>query len=338
MTAIERGPARGRRWKSVATLAACLGLLVGCAQSGTQAGPGDHTELKCAISSPRDSGDYQAVDAFSKSLAEKSAGKLTVKIYPDSQLGDYESVIQQIKAGTIDCLYESIGTLATGSEVAGIEAVPYLYRDANQFFTVWNGDIGNRLLTQVEKDTGIRFVGPAFRGFRQLATQAPVRDLNDLQGLKLRVPAIPAYVNAFTALGASPTPLPFSETYAALQQHVVTGVEQSLIGINSQKFYEVAANIAMTSHMAETMGFMFNAGRLDKFDANLQQAIRDAANDSATFYRSYTEKTETQILDDLSRKGVVVTRPDLAPFRAKVANFDPGAALQPYVGQIRALP
>jgi tripartite ATP-independent transporter DctP family solute receptor len=334
----RRKPVPGRRWRKLApAIVSALLLASGCAQVESGGTASGKTELKCAISSPRDSGDYRAVETFAKTLAQKSHDRLTVKVYPDSQLGDYASVIQQIKAGTIDCLYESIGTLATGSEVAGIEAVPYLYRDVDEFSAVWSGEIGKRLLDQVAKDTGIRFVGPAFRGFRQLATQAPLDNIDGLQGLKLRVPAIPAYVNAFEALGASPTPLPFSETYGALQQHVVTGVENSLIGINSQKFFEVAKHIAITDHMAETMGFMFNGSRLDQMDQSLQTAINHAAADSANFYRSYTQKTESEILAELTRAGVTITRPDLAPFRARVATYDPGAQLRPYVDSIRAL-
>lgn len=327
------------KWWRVLPVAACMALAAGCASaSEISSSAGENVELKCAISSSRESGDYAAADAFATALAEKSDGKLSVKIYPDSQLGDYESVIQQIKAGSIDCLYESIGTLATGSEVAGIEAVPYLYRDVDQFFEVWTGEIGERLLGQVETDTGIRFVGPAFRGFRQLATTSPVNSVGDLEGLKLRVPAIPAYVAAWEALGASPTPVPFSETYTALQQGVVAGVENSLIGIESQKFYEVANCIAITDHMAETMGFMFNADRLDQMDPELQTAIDDAAAASADFYRTYTDETEGSIRSELEQAGVTFTTPDLAPFRAKVANYDPGAQLQVYVDQIRALP
>lgn len=325
-----------RRWKALVTGAVCAIAVSGCADTGggdTAAG----TELKCAVSSTRESGDYAAAEAFAEALAEKTDNTLSVRIYPDSQLGDYESVIQQIKAGTIDCLYESIGTLATESEVAGIEATPYLYRSTDQFFEVWNGDIGADLIEQVEQDTGIRLIGPAFRGFRQVAAQSPINTIEDLGGLKLRVPAIPAYVDAWTALGASPTPLPFSETYSALQQGVVTGVENSLIGISSQKFFEVAPDISITDHMAETMGFMFNADRVDQLDESVQTAIDEAAADSAQFYRSYTEENEDQIIEDLTAAGATFTRPDLAPFAARVADFDPGDALRPYVEAIRAL-
>ena len=179
----RRKPVPGRRWRKLApAIVSALLLASGCAQVESGGPASGKTELKCAISSPRDSGDYQAVETFAKTLAQKSNDRLTVKVYPDSQLGDYASVIQQIKAGTIDCLYESIGTLATGSEVAGIEAVPYLYRDVDEFSAVWSGEIGKRLLDQVADDTGIRFVGPAFRGFRQLATQAPLDNIDGLQG------------------------------------------------------------------------------------------------------------------------------------------------------------
>lgn len=316
-------------------ITAVLAVTAGCAN--TETGSSGSGTLQCSTSSPLHGGDYQAVEVFSKALEEKTDGKYKVKIYPDSQLGDYESVIPQIKAGSIDCLYESIGTLATDSAVAGIEAVPYLYRDTDQFFNVWDGDIGKDLLDQVASDTGIQLIGPAFRGFRQLATKEPVNSVDDLAGLKLRVPPIPGYVSAWKALGASPTPVPFAETYSALQQGVVVGVENSLIGLNDQKFPEVASNIAITEHMAETMGFMFNAEWMKGLDDADRKAFEEAAAESADWYRDYTEKTEAELVDQFEGDGVKVTHPDLAPLRNRVSSFDPGAELKEYVEQIRAL-
>lgn len=324
------------RFRPMTALACAVLVPIAACGSPDQDTAGTST-IRCSTSSPVDGGDYLAVKTFADAVDAKTDGKVEVKIFPDSQLGDYESVLQQIRAGSVDCLYESIGTLGTISPLASIEAVPYLYPDVEAFFEVWDGDIGAQILSDVEEATELHLEGPAFRGFRQLAVNESVQTASDLDGLKLRVPAIPAYVDAFKALGAQPTPLPFPETYAAIQQGIVVGVENSLTGIRDQKFNEVTDNLVLTNHMAETMAFVFQSAAFKDYDEDTKTAIQEAAADSAKWYRKYTEENESKILEDFADKGMKIVEPDLDEFRNLVRDYDPGPDLRPYVEQIREL-
>lgn len=329
------------RCTALAVGALFIGSIAGCSGSakpaGGTGGAAQSTTIRCSTSSPVGGGDYQAVEVFAKAVEAKTNGQVRVKIFPDSQLGDYESALQQIRAGSLACLYESMGTLGTFSPIASLEAVPYLYPDVDGFAKVWDGDIGASIFADVEKSTGFHLEGPAFRGFRQLAVNKPVNQIGDLKGLKLRVPGIPAYVNGWKALGANPTPLPFPETFAALQQKIVDGVENPLSSIRDQKFNEVTKYLVMTNHMAETMAFVFQSQAFAGYDKATQAAIHEAAAESATWYRKYTADTESKIKSDFASHGTTVIEPDLTGFRDSVRGYDPGPELRPYVAKIRQL-
>ncbi|MEP1947473.1 MAG: TRAP transporter substrate-binding protein [Sulfitobacter dubius] len=284
-----------------------------------------------------DSADYLAIEAFKNSVEERSDGRIAVQIFPNSQLGTYQEMLEQIKAGSLTGMYESLGIIGTWHPVAGLEAVPYLYRDVDHFFAVWNGQTGADILADVAENSGFHVVGPAFRGFRQMALNEPVETVEDLVGIKFRAPAIPAYMAAFQALGGSPTPIAFEEVYTAVQQDIVDGLENPIVTIADHRFYEVTKYLVMTNHMAETMGFIFSEEWFAKLPADLQEDVSQASIDSAVWYREYTAENEGRTIERLQSEGMTVIVPDLSGFMEKAAAFDPGLELQEWVRQIRAV-
>jgi tripartite ATP-independent transporter DctP family solute receptor len=282
--------------------------------------------------------DTQAVEAFKKAIEAQTGGDVEVQIFPGSQLGSIDEMLEQVRDGTLQCMYESLGDLGSYSPAANIEGVAYLYRDEDHFFRVWRGPAGKKILDTVAQQSGIRLVGPAFRGFREFLTKRPINKLADLQGMKIRAPGIPAYIESIRSLGASPTSLPYESTYSALQQGVVDGMEQTLIGIKDQRFYEVAKNLAMTNHIAETMGFMCSDKWYQGMDPKARAAFDTAATASADWYRKYADTSSRTLVQQLKDAGVNVTTPNLDEFAkraAENAHYDP--KLQPYVEVIRSV-
>jgi tripartite ATP-independent transporter DctP family solute receptor len=282
--------------------------------------------------------DTQAVETFKKAIEAQTGGEVKVQIFPGSQLGSVDEMLEQVRGGTLQCMYESLGDLGSYSPAANIEGVAYLYRDEDQFFRVWRGPAGKEILDTVAQQSGIRLVGPAFRGFREFLTKRPIDKLADLQGMKIRAPGIPAYIESIRSLGASPTSLPYESTYSALQQGVVNGMEQTLIGIKDQRFYEVAKNLAMTNHIAETMGFMCGDKWYQGLNPKTRDAFDTAATSSADWYRKYTDTSTRTLVQQLKDAGVRVTTPNLDEFSkraAQNAHYDP--KLQPYVDAIRSV-
>ncbi len=281
--------------------------------------------------------DTKAMQVFSEKLTERLGKDVNVELFPNSHLGTVDEMVEQVKGGVLECMYESVGVLGSFHQAANIEGVAYVYHDVDHFFRIWRGAVGQEVLDSIADEAGFRVVGPAFHGFRQMLTNKPIEKAEDLDGMKIRAPGIPAYIESIRAMGANPATVAFEEVYAALQSHVVDGVEQPLTAIKDKRFHEVVKNLALTNHMAETMGFMCNADWFAGLDDATRAAIEGAATDSADWYRTYTEESQAALLKELEAEGAVVTRPDTAVFieRTGSANYD--AALQPIIEKFRAV-
>ena len=323
----------------VVVCAAILALTAcGGGTAGTQGSGGTSVTLRCSVTNPVGSEDMGAATAFKDKVEAETNGRVKLQLYPNSTLGDYASVLRQIHEGTLGCLYESLGVLGTYTPIAGIEAVPYLYKSEDAFVNVWNSPVGTKILSDVESSTGFKALGPAgFRGFRETALKQPVHTVDDLRGMKIRVPAIPAYVDAWKALGANPTPIAYTETYTAIQQGVVVGVENPLSVLEAGKFYEVTKYLIMTNHMAEPMVMIMQAKYFNSLDKGTQKAFQDAAVAMAEWSKNYTDTQNDATLKLLQSQGMTVIYPDLPSFLAKVANYKVDPALQPYVDQVKAM-
>jgi len=281
--------------------------------------------------------DTTAMKVFSEKLKGRLGDAVSVELFPNSHLGTVDEMVEQVKGNVLECMYESVGVLGSFHPAANIEGVAYIYHDEDHFFRIWRSPVGEAVLDDIAKEAGIRVVGPAFHGFRQMLTNKPIEKVEDLASLKVRAPGIPAYIESIRALGANPATVAFEEVYAALQSHVVDGVEQPLTAIKDKRFYEVVKNLAVTNHMAETMGFMCNADWFNGLDEATRKAIVDSANESADWYKTYTDESQAALLKELEDAGVKVTRPDLAPFIAKTSEAEYDAALLPVIEKFRSV-
>jgi len=281
--------------------------------------------------------DTKAMQVFSEKLKERLGSGVEVELFPNSHLGTVDEMVEQVKGGVLECMYESVGVLGSFHPAANIEGVAYVYHDVDHFFRIWRGPVGKEILDSIADEAGFRVVGPAFHGFRQMLTNKPIEKAEDLDGLKIRAPGIPAYIESIRAMGANPATVAFEEVYSALQSHVVDGVEQPLTAIKDKRFHEVVKNLALTNHMAETMGFMCNADWFAGLDDATRAAIEASAVDSADWYRTYTDESQASLLAELEAEGAVVTRPDIAAFIERAASANYGAELQPVIEKVRAV-
>ena len=281
--------------------------------------------------------DTKVIELIKGQLETSLGQDVKVDLFPASQLGTWSEMVEQVKGGVLECLYESVGDLGDYTQAANIEGVAYLYRDEDHFFRIWRGPVGKEILDMVADKAGIRVLGPGFRGFRQFLMKNAVDSLADLQGRKVRVPGIPAYVTSIQALGVNPTSIAFEEAYAALQQGVVDGMEQPLVAIRDHRFYEVAKHLVITNHMAETMGLMCSDAWYKGLDEKTRTALSQAADAGADWYRRYTAENSEKIIAELKAQGVRVHMPKLDEFaqRAATATFDP--ELQVFINKIRAV-
>jgi len=281
--------------------------------------------------------DTKAMELFKEKLETALGSNVSIELFPNSHLGTVDEMVEQVKGGVLECMYESVGVLGSFHPAANIEGVAYVYHDVDHFFRIWRSDVGREILDSIASEAGFRVLGPAFHGFRQVLVNRPIEKVEDLAGVKLRAPGIPAYIESIRALGANPATVAFEEVYSALQSNVVDGVEQPLTAIKDKRFHEVVKHLVLTNHMAETMGFMCNADWFAGLDEQTRSAMEKAATESADWYRTYTDETQAALLDELVAEGVTVHRPDLAPFIAKAAEAKYDPALKPVIDKVRSV-
>jgi TRAP-type transport system periplasmic protein len=142
--------------------------------------------------------------------------------------------------------------------------------------------------------------------------------MDDFKGLKLRVPQIPLYVQMAQAFGATPTPVALPEVYTALQSRIVDGLEGTPTSLYTQKYHEVAKNLARTDHIFFVAYIAMNGPLLAKLSADKQEAIRAAGREASAYNLEIAKPAVEEDFARLVAGGVKVTKPDRAPFRAAV--------------------
>ena len=188
-------------------------------------------------------------DAFIAKLEELSGGEFTGTQAPAGQLGGERDMIEGLQIGSLDVVITSTGPL--GNFVPEVYALdlPFLFRDYDHARAVLDGEIGQELLAKIDEN---QLVGLAWseNGFRHVTnSQRPVRTPADLEGLKLRTMENKVHMEAFSEMGAAPTPMAFPELFTALQQGVVDGQENPITVITASKFWEVQGHVSLTGHV-----------------------------------------------------------------------------------------
>ncbi len=312
-------------WATAIVLTCCLPARAG-------------TEIRMGLTDPAGSTVYRAIDeVFKRRVEELTNGQVTVTLFPNSQLGTYKEELEQIHGGALTALYESIGTIGPWDPIAGIESVPYLYRDEADFFRKWRSSAGQELLDQLAKDSGFRLVGPAFRGFRVMSVNHKVERVEDVAGMKLRVPAIKIYMDTWKAFGANPTPIAFEEVFTTIQQGVVAGQENPVTVIYDNHLDEVCKYLILTNHAAETVGVIFNEGWWRKLTPEDRKSIETAAAETSDWLRTFTRENESRQIDRLRAKGMTVINPDISGFVARGKNVSLDPKLAEWVERLRAV-
>lgn len=240
-----------------------------------------------------------AAETFGEKIKELSNGKIKTKIFPSGQLGDTKQMLEGLKIGTIDIHLDDPGVLAAYGKSAFLPWVPFLYRDQEHFFDVWSSPLGDEILKNIETETGYKQFGMLYRGARNISSIKPIHNMEELKGLKIRVPNSPIMIDGFQSLGASPTPMAFTEVFGALQRKVIDAQENPVDLIVSSSLYQVSSNIIMTQHVFGSFYFQMWADRFDQLKDEEKQAILKAAQYTSKLYNERITSIEQKALTTL---------------------------------------
>lgn len=256
---------------------------------------------------------HQAAEKFKEEVEANSDGRIEVRLYPSEQLGSEMDVINSIQLGTADMTITG-ESLQNWAPKAAMMAVPYAFRDSEHLHAAVNGEIGAEIEEQITERTNLVPLAWFERGPRELTSNRPIRTPDDLDGLRLRVPNVPLFVDTWQAMGARPTPMAFSEVFTALQQNTLEGQENPLSLIESASFNEVQDYVNMTGHVRSWIYVVIGRNQLEKMPDDLQQVVRDAAQTMQAFEADLFIEDQARLEKSLQERGMEFIEVDLNAF------------------------
>jgi len=254
---------------------------------------------------------------FAELVKEKSGGTVEVDVFASSTLGNDRDLIEGMQLGSVDFALVA-GVLSNFHEPFSILEVPYLFRDQEHLEKVLYGEVGDKLKADLLSDASIRGLEFWVRGPRQLTTNKKVEKVDDLKGVKIRVPEIPASIEAWSAMGASPMPMAFGEVYSSLQTGVINSQENPLAFISSNKMQEVQDYLVMTNHVYGYVLLAMSDITYSKLSENQRKAVEEAAKEATQFENALVAEQEEKLLKSLQEEGMELIEVDTAAFAAKV--------------------
>ena len=249
-------------------------------------------------------------------IAKATDGRVELRVFPSSQLGSDTDTLSQLRSGAVEFFSLSGLILSTLVPAASINGVGFAFSSYDQVWGAMDGKLGAYVRSEIAKRGLLAMDRIWDNGFRQTTTSTkPIRSPDDLRGMKLRVPVSPLWTSMFSALGAAPASINFSETYSALQTKIVDGQENPLAVIDTAKLYEVQKFCSMTNHMWDGYWFLANAKMFGRLPADAQEVVARELNRSALEERADVAALNSSLRGKLESKGMVFNDVDPAPFR-----------------------
>ena len=249
----------------------------------------------------------QGMEKFKEIVEKNSGGKIKVNVFAAGALGSDQANVSAIQGGTLEMASMNSGIFASQVKDFAVFDFPFMFANGKEADVVVDGSFGKKMHAKLE-EKGLVGLGYYELGFRNLTNgKRAINKVSDIEGLKLRVIPNPINVDWVKALGANPTPLPWPEVYAALEQGAVDGQENPVATINGAKLYEVQKHLALTGHQYNPQSVVISKKFWDTLNASEKKIVSDAVTESAKFQRATARTLEASTLDSLKKNGMQVT-------------------------------
>lgn len=244
----------------------------------------------------------QGAEKFAELVKEKTGGSVVVQVFPSSQLGNQRDLVEGLTFGTVDMTLTSTAVFGNFVPEMGVFDLPFLFRDVEHAYKALD-TVGMDIAKQGEA-RGIKTLAMMENGVRHMTnSRQPIKVPADMKGLKVRVMEQPVYIEMMKQLGASPTPMAFSEIYTALQKGVIDGQENPLAHIWTSRFFEVQKYISLTAHTYSAEPVLISTIAWKKLSPEQQQAMLEAAVEAAAWQRNLCRELESQYITNINESG-----------------------------------
>ncbi len=256
---------------------------------------------------------HKAALRFGEEVRTRTDGRIVVEVYPNDSLGREIDLINGMQLGTVEMTITG-ESLQNWAPMASLLALPYAYETLEEMDAVASGEIGDQIEAQVIERAQVRPLAYFARGPRNLTANRAITTPAELQRMRMRVPNVPLFVDTWTALGALPTPMAFSEVFTSLQNGTIAGQENPLALIQTASFNEVQSHVNLTEHVRSWIYLAIAEQVWSGMSPEDQGHVMEAARVAQTFEREQFLADEQAIRADLERKGMTFVEVDQAAF------------------------
>lgn len=268
--------------------------------------------IKASHGSPLDSAPDAGWKKFKEVVEARSNGDISVRIYPNNQLGSDRETTESVQLGNLHMACPSSSILAPFAKEVFVLDLFFLFKDRDMAYRVLDGEPGKKLLATLEKSR-LKGLGYMENGFRNLSnSKRAIRTPDDIAGLKIRVMENPLHIAAWKALNANPTPMAFTELFTAMQQGTVDGQENPLELIFVQRFHEIQKHITMTGHVYTPYVVIINKPFFDSLSPEHQALIQEAMNEAIA-----AQRQKALELDEAARKAIAESGTEIVDLTAE---------------------
>lgn len=322
----DRRPQVNRlRWHValLAILVVLVLLVTACGNGSDAEGGGDDSyNLRIGFVNSGDSLGSELIKEFAKHAEAESDGRITVQPFYEGAVGGESEMMGQIADGSLDMGLIGSGVVSTIAPKSNITELPYLWESEDELYDiVFDGPISDEVAAQLEEE-GIKLLGWGDWGPRDIfSAGAPVESIDDLEGLQIRVVENPLYLETLRTWGAVPTPIPFPETYSALQQGVVNAVDTNSHGFVDASLYEVTDYVSPTAHIHTALAFIINQESWEALPDDIQQILVEATEAGMAENRERAAGNREMMFERMEEEGMEIVDIDTMPLEESAVDI-----------------
>ena len=276
--------------------------------------------FKLAENQPEGNPITDGMYKFAELAKEYTNGTVTIDVYPNGALTDEASSVDQLQLGSLDLSRVNTNSLSSTIDAFGVFAMPYLFASTEQKYIALDGEAG-KMVTDTLADYNmvpLHFWEAGARCF--YTTKTPIRGVEDLKGMKIRVQQTEQAISMVKALGAEATPMDYAEVFQGLQTGIVDGAENDFVSYYTSGHYEVAKFYSLDQHMAPPAILLMSKTSWDKMSAEQQAGVEKAAYEAAVWQRQAMQDFQLESRAACEAAGCEIIDVDVPSFQAAVSS------------------
>jgi len=300
--------------RSLALLMA-LGMICMTALTGCSGGNDESTSevqryaWPLGTSSPEDTVTQIYAEKFAEEVDRLSGGKMKIQVYPNSVLGGDRELLESCKDGDIPFVVQNTAPQVTFMSDIAVFDMPCVYDDIEDVRATVDDEEFYAKIQEVYKSGGYELLGISDQGFRVMSTNKKVESISDFKGQKIRTMENSYHMMFWKQLGASPTPMTFSEVYIGLQQGTIDAQENPYEVIVSNRLYEQQDYVVETNHLPHLLTLIVSDEFMQGLSADQQDIIRQAAETAKQYSREQSDARIASRIEEIEASGTEIVVP-----------------------------